>query len=151
MAGYFAIITYDKMSAETALLIYKSRDVNEKLNMYKTFLGGKSYRIHDNEHLTGKAFVTFVAMIIRQSIYLHLNEAATKDRGEWEYYSIPMAIPELGKIAVTRLPNGNYALRRPLTKRQKRILSAFKISEKKAIEICAKKAEELNANYAEDA
>ncbi len=62
-----------------------------------------------------------------------------------------MAISELGKISVTRLPNGKYALRRPLTQRQKCILSAFNISEKKAIEICLGKAEELNADAAEEA
>ena len=90
-------------------------------------------------------------MIIRQSIYLHLNDAATKEGKEWEYYTVTMAMSELGKISVSRLPNGKYALRRPLTRRQKRILAAFKINEKKVIEICSSKAEELNEKYAEEA
>lgn len=151
LAGYFAIITNDHMTAEMALSIYKSRDVSEKLNLYKAFPGGWSCRFQDDEHLPGKAFVTFIAMIIRQSICLHLHDAAAKEGKEWAYSTGTMAISELGKISVTRLPNGKYALRRPLTQRQKCILSAFNISEKKAIEICSGKAEELNADAAEEA
>ena len=36
--GYFAIVTSDKMTAEEALMLYKSRDGSEK-----TFCGDKSY------------------------------------------------------------------------------------------------------------
>jgi hypothetical protein len=46
LCGYFCIVTSEKITAEEALVLYKGRDVSEKLfSGDKTFLGGKSKRV----------------------------------------------------------------------------------------------------------
>ena len=50
LAGYFCIITSEKMSAKEAIELYKSRDVSEKLfRGDKSYLGNKSIRVYSEE------------------------------------------------------------------------------------------------------
>ena len=65
LCGYFVIVTSAKMTAEDALLLYKSRDASEK-----TFRGDKSYlgahceRVYSNESIDTKIFIGFVSHAI---------------------------------------------------------------------------------------
>lgn len=75
LCGYFVIITSDKMSAEEALDLYKSRDASEKLfRGDKSYLGNKSFRVHTTESAVNKLFIEFVALIIRNKFYTCLKE-----------------------------------------------------------------------------
>jgi len=50
LAGYFCIVTSEKMSAKEAIELYKSRDVSEKLfRGDKSYLGNKSIRVYSEE------------------------------------------------------------------------------------------------------
>jgi transposase len=73
LCGYFIIITSEKMTAEEALDLYKSRDGSEKLfRGDKSYLGNKRFRVHSSESVASKIFIEFVALIIRNKSYLYL-------------------------------------------------------------------------------
>ena len=71
LCGYFAIITSEEMTAKEALILYKSRDVSEKLfRGDKSYLGNKSLRVQTDEAAKTKIFIEFVALIVRNKIYM---------------------------------------------------------------------------------
>lgn len=75
LAGYFCIITSEKMSAKEAIELYKSRDTSEKLfRGDKSYLGNKSIRVYSEESARAKIFVEFVAMILRCKMHIKLKE-----------------------------------------------------------------------------
>lgn len=75
LCGYFVIVTSEKMTAEEAVRLYKSRDASEKLfRGEKSYLGNKSLRVHSQESAEAKIFIEFVALIIRNHIYTLLKD-----------------------------------------------------------------------------
>lgn len=128
--GYFVIITSEKMTAEQALDLYKSRDVSEKLfRSDKSFLGNKTMRSHMSETLDARIFVEFVALIIRNRIYTLLKDQEKKNGQKENYMSVTAAIRELEKIEVIKGVKGDYRQSYALTATQKTILRAFGITE----------------------
>lgn len=66
LCGYFIIITSEKMSAEEALDLYKSRDGFKKLFQGdKSYLGNKSLRVHGNESVNNKIFIELLRSVWR--------------------------------------------------------------------------------------
>lgn len=125
LCGYFVIATSEKMTAEEAIDLYKSRDASEKLfRGDKSYLGNKSFRVYSNESVAGKVFIEYVALIIRHRFYRYLKELMNKSKKR-EYMTVPAAIRELEKIEMLRQPNGDYVLDHAVTKIQKDILKAF--------------------------
>lgn len=101
LAGYFCIVTSEKMSAKEAIELYKSRDVSEKLfRGDKSYLGNKSIRVYSEESARAKIFVEFVAMIVRCKMYIKLKEEMKKLDKKLNYMTVPAAIKELEKIIV---------------------------------------------------
>lgn len=130
LCGYFAIVTSKKMSAEDALLLYKNRDVSEKLFCSdKTFLGNHALRVSGNEALESKIFIEFIALIIRSKIYTRLRKRMAEMSKKPNYMTVPAALRELEKIELIRQPGGHYKLDRAITATQKIILGAFGIDE----------------------
>ena len=126
LCGYFAIVTSAKMTAEEALMLYKSRDGSEK-----TFRGDKSYlgahceRVYSSESADTKIFIGFVATIIRNRIYtLLMDEVARMDKKQ-NYMTVPAAIKELEKIEMLKGADNEYSLDYAVTATQKAILNAF--------------------------
>ena len=75
LCGYFSIITSEKMTAEEALCLYKSRDDSEKLfRGDKSYLGDRCMRVYHDEPVHSKIFIEFVALIIRNKIYTCLTD-----------------------------------------------------------------------------
>ena len=141
--GYFVIVTSKKMSAEAALLLYKSRDESEKLfRADKSFLGNTAYRVQEDESLDAKVLVGFVAMIVRDRIFTCLDEEQERNERKANYMTVPAAIRELEKIEIIKLPDGKYRLDHAITSTQKAILKAFDITASDAVEkintICEK-------------
>jgi hypothetical protein len=129
LCGYFVIITSEKMTAEEALDVYKSRDGSEKLfRGDKSYLGNKSFRVHSNESVNSKIFIEFVALIIRNKFYTYLKEQMHKNEKKENDMTVPAALRELEKIEMIRQTDGNYRLDHAVTKTQKEILKAFDIS-----------------------
>lgn len=126
LAGYFCIITSEKMSAKEAIELYKSRDTSEKLfRGDKSYLGNKSIRVYSEESARAKIFVEFVAMILRCKMYTKLKEEMKKLEKKPNYMTVPAALKELEKIEMVRQLDNVYRLDHAVTTNQKTILNAF--------------------------
>ncbi len=131
LCGYFIIITSEKMSAEEALELYKSRDGSEKLfRGDKSYLGNRSFRVHGSESVNNKIFIEFVALIIRNKFYTYLKEQMRRSDKKENFMTVPAALRELGKIEMIRQTDGNYRLDHAVTASQKQILKAFDMTER---------------------
>lgn len=131
LCGYFIIITSEKMTAEEALDLYKSRDGSEKLfRGDKSYLGNKSFRVHGNESVSSKIFMEFVALIMRNKFYTYLKEEMRKNHKKENFMTVPAALKELDKIEMIRQSDGNYRLDHAVTATQKKILKAFGMTER---------------------
>lgn len=140
LCGYFVLITSEKMTAEDALGLYKSRDASEKLfRGDKSYLGNKSFRIQSNESLHAKVFIEFIGLIIRNRLHLYLKEHMKKSGKKQNFMTVPAAIRELEKIEMIRQADKNYRLDHAVTATQKEILKAFRMTaanvKEQAIEI----------------
>lgn len=126
LAGYFCIITSEKMSAKEAIELYKSRDTSEKLfRGDQSYLGNKSIRVYSEESARAKIFVEFVAMILRCKMYTKLKEEMKKLEKKPNYMTVPAALKELEKIEMVRQLDNVYRLDHAVTANQKTILNAF--------------------------
>lgn len=126
LAGYFCIITSEKMSAKEAIELYKSRDTSEKLfRGDKSYLGNKSIRVYSEESARAKIFVEFVAMILRCKMYTKLKEEMKNLEKKPDYMTVPAALKELEKIEMVRQLDNVYRLDHAVTANQKTILNAF--------------------------
>jgi len=140
LCGYFAIVTSAKMSAAEALDLYKSRDQQEKLfRGDKSYLGNRSVRVHSDESVSGKIFVEFIALIIRNKVYCRLKDEMEGYVAKPNYLTVPAAIKELEKIEMIKQMDGIYRLDHAVTARQKNVLKAFDLTEedvrKKAVDL----------------
>ena len=130
LAGYFAIVSSDNMTAREAIELYKSRDALEKLfRSDKSYLGNKSMRVHSDEALTSNVFIQFIALILRSRIYTALKEKSGKMLKKPNYLTVPAALKELEKIVMIRQLDGVYRLDHAVTATQKIILDAFGLNE----------------------
>ena len=128
LAGYFVIITSEKMTAKEAIRLYKSRDASEKLfRGDKSYLGNKSIRVYSGESASAKIFIEFVAMIIRCRMYTALSDEKKKLEKRPNYMTVPAAIRELEKIEMVRQLDNVNRLDHAVTATQKTILKAFGI------------------------
>lgn len=126
LAGYFCIITSEKMNEKEAIELYKSRDASEKLfRGDKSYLGNKSIRVYSEESARAKIFIEFVAMILRSRMYTRLKEEMKKMEKKPNYMTVPAALKELEKIEMVRQLDNIYRLDHAVTANQKVILKAF--------------------------
>lgn len=126
LCGYFAIATSKQMTAKEAVILYKSRDMSEKLfRGDKSYLGDKSLRTHSTESTETKIFVEFIALIIRSRLYTRLSDYNKSLTSRLNYLTVPAAIKELEKIMMVKLPDGGYHMSYAVTKTQRNILTAF--------------------------
>ena len=130
LCGYFCIITSEKMTADDALHLYKSRDCSEKLfRGDKSYLGNRSLRVGSQETAEAKIFVEFVAMIVRNRLYTYLMDEVKRIGQRENYMTVPAAIKELEKIEMVRVNSGKYKLDHAVSATQKAILKSFGIEE----------------------
>lgn len=125
--GYFVLISSEEMEASEALGLYRERDAVEKIfRMEKSYLGNDVFRVHTNEKLESKVFVSFIALIIRNEVYKSLKVLSRKNKKE---YTVPKVLRELERMYVTKLSDEKYHVRYNLTKKQKAILKALGTNE----------------------
>lgn len=130
LCGYFCIITSSRMSAHDALILYKNRDESEKLfRSEKTFLGGRSMRVHSQLSLDNKLFITFIALIIRSWIHKQIVAHIRASNKTCNWMNVPSLIKELEKITILRDADGRYRLNKAITKKNKDVLAVFGIDE----------------------
>lgn len=131
LSGYFVIVTSEKMTAEEALDVYKSRDGSEKLfRGDKSYLGNRSFRVYSTESVRNKIFIEFVALIVRSRFYTYLKEQMHRTDRKENYMTVPAALRELEKIEMIRQSDGNYRMDHAVTAAQKEILGAFGMTER---------------------
>lgn len=147
LCGYFCIITSERMSAEEAIDLYKSRDASEKLfRSDKTFLGNRSLRVHSPESADAKIFIAFVALIIRNRIYTYLKDESRRNDHDYNFMNVPAAIRELEKIEMIRQFDNVYRIDHAITANQKAILKAFGMDKNYVMEKAKMISEELDPN-----
>jgi len=113
LSGYFCIITSEKMTANEALNLYKSRDASEKLfRGDKSYLGDKNLRIYGDSAADSKIFI---ALIIRNRIYSYLKDKMRKLDKRPNFMTVPAALKELEKIEMVRLTDNKYRLDHAVT------------------------------------
>jgi len=126
LSGYFVIVTSEKMTAEEALTLYKSRDGSEKtFREDKSYLGASCERVYSNESIDTKIFIGFVATIIRSRIYTLLKDESGRMDKKQNYMTVPAALKELEKIELLKGGDNEYNLDYAITATQKAILNAF--------------------------
>ena len=98
--------------------------------MFRSLKSGIDFekmRVHTDASVKSKVFITFLAMIIRNEIFQKAEELRKISRKE---YTVPAIINELENVEVTRSGSKKYMRMYALTKKQKKMLSAFGLSEK---------------------
>ena len=129
LCGYFVIVTSAKMTAEEALVLYKSRDGSEKtFRSDKSYLGANCERVYTNESIDAKIFIGFIATIIRGRIYTLLKDEVARLDKKTNDMTVPAAIKELEKIEIIKGADNEYNLDYAVTATQKTILKAFGIT-----------------------
>ena len=129
LCGYFVLVTSEKMTAEEALDLYRSRDASEKLfRGDKSYLGNKAIRNYTTEPCQAKIFLEFVALIIRNRFFTYLKALMKNSGKKRNYFTVPAAIRELEKIEIIQQTDRNYRLGRAVTATQKDILKAFNMT-----------------------
>jgi transposase len=123
--GFFVFLTTDlDATAREVIHIYRSRDVIEKsFDCLKNELDFSRMRTHVNSTTEGKAFVGFIALILRSLLMNKIRE--NKDTAK---FTTEKVILELKKIRAVTLNDGKRVLM-PLTKTQKKILMALGLTE----------------------
>ena len=145
LCGYFAIVTSEKMTAEEALTLYKSRDDSEKtFRADKAYLGAHCERVYSEESCDTKIFIGFVATIIRNRIYTLLKDEIGRMDKKQNYMTVPAALKELDKIELLKGGDGDYTLDYAVTATQKAILKAFDMTS----DNIQKQARELSSDLA---
>ena len=106
--------------------LYKSRDTSEKLfRRDKSYLGNKSLRVYSDESASAKIFIAFIALIVRNKIYICLKDEMKKMDKKLNYMTVPAALKELKKAEMVRQLDNIYRLDHAVTAVQKIILGAF--------------------------
>lgn len=83
--------------------------------------------MQSRESLESKVFLTFIAAIIRNEIFQRTKALRLEDR---KSYTVPAVIKTLDMIEATKsIRSGKYIRRYAGTKKQKKILAAFKLKE----------------------
>jgi len=124
--GYFCLISSMELTAKDALKFYRNRDVVEKLfSIIKSHLGGDKVNVHTNESIQAKAFVTFIASIIRNEIFQRTNELRKTNKKD---FTVPEIISQLDQIDCSIGLKNKYVMFDAPNAKQKKILSALKVN-----------------------
>lgn len=127
--GFFVLVTSKEMTASEALDVYRKRDSVEKIfRMLKTGLEYDTFRVHSQDSLESKTYVMFIASIIRTYLFQGLKKISRKENDK-KNYTVPAAISELEKITIVKNSKEVYIRRYGLTKKQKKILGQFGVTE----------------------
>lgn len=98
--GYFALVTNETMDADTALELYRNKDVVEKaFGNLKERLNMRRTLVSSEQSLDGKLFAQFVALI-----YLSYIKKQMQDTGLFKKYTMQSALDKLDVIECFEAP-----------------------------------------------
>ena len=119
-SGYLVIMTNDSKDSQYVLQLYRTKDCVEKaFENIKNDLDMKRLRIHSDEAMQGRVFITFIALIISSYVRYIMKEADL-----YKKFTFSALIKELKKLKIIRLSNKKNLLTE-LTHSQKIIFKAF--------------------------
>ena len=119
-SGYLVIMTNDSKDPRYVLEIYRTKDCVEKaFENIKNDLDMKRLRIHSDDAMQGRIFITFIALIISSYVRSIMKEADL-----YKKFTFSSLVKELKKLKVIRLSN-KKTLITELTHSQKIIYKAF--------------------------
>jgi transposase len=123
--GFFLLFSTDMTStANNLLYYYRAKDADEKLfAQIKCEMDGDRMRTHNEKTTEGKAFVTFIACVIRAYMLSKLSAYLTENST-----SMKKVFNQLSDIFIVSSSRG-LAFTKALTKMQKQILSVFGASD----------------------
>ncbi|MDR0751956.1 MAG: IS1634 family transposase [Christensenellaceae bacterium] len=123
LAGYFCILTSEKMTALEALTIYRNKDAVEKcFDDCKNELDLFRLRIQSDNPLSGKLFIHFIASIIYSQIRNIKNQNSNlKNLGVEEI------LTKLETISVTKYTGRYDSVTTKIGAKQREILEAFNV------------------------
>jgi transposase len=132
-AGFFVLVTNDlKMTSCDVLEMYRKRDIIEKhFDQFKNHLDFRRFRTHSDHTTEGKAFVGFLALIIRSYIM-----RKTKGDENTRRLTVQKVLMELKKIKSTVSNNVRGILNCPMTKLQKIIFDVLGVPTEKFKDPC---------------
>ncbi|UWD34715.1 hypothetical protein NX779_02770 [Mycoplasma cottewii] len=137
-AGFSIIVSNIDSDLEFILTQYKKRDLVEKaFSTVKTTFDLNKFNVQDRLVLESKMFISFLALIVRSYFSYCMKEFLSDNR----HHTVNTLFSELSKMELAKF-NKTYVSSYGLSKTQKIILSAFKISERD-INQCTK---EINKN-----
>lgn len=133
--GFFILMSSEEMTAEDAIVTYRSRDNIEKFfSSVKSGMDFDRPAVHNDIRLASKVFLVFLAGIIRQKI-LNASIRLKATYNNKKFYTIPSIINILENIECTNDSKNIYKREFALSNAQKTILKEFDIDEK-YIDIC---------------
>ena len=123
--GYFLMMTTDLCKTPSEVLdIYRTKDVIETcFDDLKNGIDMKRLRVHSEAALDGKAFVAFIALILRSFVHNKLKDYMAQHR-----LSLAQIFDELRMIKAVKVRDG-MLMSNPITKKQRTILSYFEKAE----------------------
>ena len=123
--GYFLMITTDlRKTPEEILNIYRMKDVAEKcFDLLKHAVDMNRLRVHSEETLDGKTFVSFISLILLSYVHNVLKEYQYKKK-----LSLDQIFDELRMIKVIKTTDG-MVMQNHITKKQRTILEFFGVDE----------------------
>jgi transposase len=127
LAGFFVIMTSEKMGSAKTLETYRGRDNIEKFfRGIKSGMDFDSPGVHDDHSLAAKIHLMFIAGIIRNRFVL-ASQAIRKNTGNKKSYTVPTMIDQLEQIECTAYENNVYQRRYAFTAKQKLIMENLNI------------------------
>ena len=125
--GIFCILTNSSLTSAEILGIYRRKDALEKgFDDIKNHIDMKRIRTHTDATIEGKLFCAFIALIATSEMSNCLN--VFNDANKQRTLSKRSLISELQKIRVF-ITHDNRRLMNPLTKTQRSLFEALKVSE----------------------
>ena len=119
--GWLVIISNHVNNAESAIHIYRDKDVVEKGFMrMKNCLNLARLRIHSDNAMQNKTFIGFIALIITA----HIHKVMSENR-MYANWTMKKMIKTMERLKAHHIKNDRIVS--PLTKDQKRILKAFNL------------------------
>jgi len=108
--GFSILATSEETTAAESYESYSKRDCIEKtFRALKSSLGMYSIGVHSEESIHGKAFIWFIASILRSMIFMKTNSLRIKDK---KRYTVPAILNALDAIKADRDLNTNKYVRR---------------------------------------
>lgn len=120
-AGWLVTISNDIDNASEAIKVYRDKDVVEKGFMrFKNSLGIKRLRVHSQQAMNSKVFVTFIALILSSHIH-----KVMLDNDLYKSMTMKDLIQTMEKLKVQIINNNRILF--PLSKKQKDIYKFFNV------------------------